>query len=38
VLEDRAIFITMLGPSAEVEDERERFLELLASMRMEEGQ
>lgn len=38
VLEDRAIFIKMLGPSAEVEDERERFLELLASMRMEEGQ
>ena len=37
VLEDRAIFIKMLGPSAAVAAERESFLGFLASMRLEEG-
>jgi len=35
VLEDRAIFVKMLGPSAEVLAERERFAVFLASMHME---
>jgi len=37
VLEDRAIFIKMLGPSAEVSVERDRFLAFVASMRLEGG-
>jgi len=37
VLEDRAIFIKMLGPSAEVSLDRDRFLAFVASMRLEGG-
>ena len=36
LLRDRAIFVKMLGPSAAVSAERGRFLDLVASMHMEE--
>ncbi|MCH2106789.1 MAG: hypothetical protein MK291_09130 [Planctomycetes bacterium] len=37
ILEDRAIFVKMLGPSAEVLAERERFTAFVASMHLEDG-
>ncbi len=36
VLKDRAIFVKMLGPSAQVSAERERFAAFVASMHLEE--
>ena len=35
ILEDRAIFVKMLGPSAQVLAERERFAAFVASMHLE---
>jgi hypothetical protein len=35
ILEDRAIFVKMLGPSAQVLAERERFTAFVASMHLE---